>query len=228
MVALSETLLPFKIVAEGKLDLTDIRILKKLVEGNTVRDISEGLKIAEKTVANRLEAMEKNNIVVKRQCPIIDILRLYNYVFVAYVKLHLSAAIPEVATRAVPMTGASIPYTPSPPSWLEVLNAMKSSDEGLFKKIVRYAFVTMGTEWDVMLVITTQSIDEYTRFFSQLQQKGFIERVWGHTIVSYAGYHYDPISVPDLDEIEKGLESVANYLQKKGFEASPRDKGNTV
>ena len=93
------------------------------------------------------------------------------------------------------------------------------SDESLFNKIVRHAFVTMGTEWDLMLIISTQSIEEYTTFFSQLQQKGFIEKVWGNTIVSSAEYHFDPISVPDPSQIEGGLKIASDYLRnQKGLE----------
>jgi DNA-binding Lrp family transcriptional regulator len=221
--------IPFRILEEGKVDLTDIRILQALIEGSRITDVASRVGVAEKTVANRLEAMEKNGIILKKQCPVVDILRLYNYVFVAYVKVHLSAAIPEAATRGVAMSGTAVPYTPPPPSWHEVLDAIRKNDEALFKKIVRYAFVTMGTEWDVMLVISTQSIKEYAEFFSKLQKKGFIEKVEGHTIVSSAGYYYDPISVPDPDEIKSGLETAADYLQRqKGLEKNPEEKGNAT
>jgi len=218
--SLDETAIPFRIIQEGKVDLTDLRILKKLLEGKSLKDVSSEVGVAEKTVANRLAAMEKNEVILKKGGPIVDILHLYNYFFVAFVKLHLGAAIPEGGGRTHPITGAPMPPTPAPPSWLEVLDTMKRIDKELFAKIVRYAFVTMGTEYDIMLIISTQSIEEYTRFFSQLQRKGFIEKVWGHTVVSYAGYHYDPIAIPDPDEVEAGLRRTGTFLAKqKGLDS---------
>ncbi len=207
---------PFKIMEEGKLDLTDLSILKKLLEGKTIKQVSKELQIVEKTVSNRLDSMERNHLLVKRQAPIVDILQLYNYLFITYVKIHLSAAIPEITTgtRPTPIPGATVRSTPPPPSWLEMLTAIENTDKELFQKLVRYAFVVMGTEWDLVLIMSTQSIEEYTKFFSQLQSKGFIEKVEGHTVVTYAGYHYDPIAVPDPEEVVEGLKHVQKFLTR--------------
>jgi DNA-binding Lrp family transcriptional regulator len=208
-------IIPFRIAEDGKVDLTDLCILEKLIDGKSIRDVAEELHIAEKTVSNRLDSMERNKLIVKKQAPIVDILQLYNFLFITYVKVHLSAAIAEAAMRTNPLAGMPpVPSTPAPPSWLEVLEAIKETDKQLFSKIVRYAFVVMGTEWDLVLIISTQSIEEYTRFFSQLQHRGFIEKVLGQPIVSFAGYHYDPIAVPDSTELVEGLKQMQKFLVK--------------
>jgi len=205
---------PFRIIENGKVDCIDLKILKGMIDQKSLRDIATEIGVAEKTVFNRLEDMQNNKIIQKRSVPAVDILQLYNFVFITYVKLKLSAAIPEVASDTSKSLSHIAP-TPVPPAWEDSLQAIKSTDKVLFSKIVRCAFVVTGTEWDLALLISTQSLDEYTNFFAQLQKRGFIEKISGQQISTCAGYTFDPISVPDYEEFSKGLEQTRKYLSIK-------------
>lgn len=214
--------IPSKILEEGNLDLFDLKILQGMVEGKTQKEIAMETDSVERTVRSRIDALESKGIIIKgkRQIPLVDIFKLWNHVFITHIKLHLPSAVPMTARHEL----ARVIPTPPPPAWFDALEEMKR-DNPLFDKIVRYAFAMMGTEYDMLLIITTQSIDEYAEFFDNLQRKtGIIEKVWGTRVVERAGYHYDPIAVPNPDDAEESLISIKDSFDQALRRIKKREK----
>jgi len=191
--------IPHKIIKDNTLDRVDYRILYGLCKGMTYKEIAEYAGVSEKVVNDRIASLEKAKVLIRRSYPLIDISRIWNHIYFAQVKLQLAA----------PLRLAGYPY---PPAWEEVINSFKKVDPERFERLVRFAMVPFGTEYDVILLITAQSLDEYSRFFSALQQQRNIERVWGTEAVPLAGIYYNPVSIPPPEEIEM---TVKQMLESK-------------
>ncbi|MFX0202583.1 MAG: helix-turn-helix transcriptional regulator [Candidatus Hodarchaeota archaeon] len=198
---------PHKIL-EKNMDVVDVAVLHRALKGESYKSISKALGIAERSVRNKLNRIEAKGVIDKgkQQVPSFDTISLWEYVFVTFVKLHLPAAVPPVTPQ--PPLGPVTP-TPIPPGWLGAIDELRRNNP-LYDKLVRSAFVLIGTEYDVILLITTQSKDEYAKFCSILQGKGIIEKIWGSMVVEWAGYTWNPLAVPDPEEMESSMRHVSS------------------
>jgi DNA-binding Lrp family transcriptional regulator len=187
---------------KSKISSLDLKILNEMVKGKRLGEVAQETGITEKTVRNHIQALEDKGVIVRgrENIPLIDIFKVWNHVFVTNIKLHLPSAIPVAGRAESPFATP----TPAPPAWFDAIKKLKEIP--LFNKLVRYAFAMFGTEYDLMLIITSQSFDEYADFSNELQKRtGLIEKVWGTRVIEVATYHYDPISVPDPKEEEESL-----------------------
>jgi DNA-binding Lrp family transcriptional regulator len=201
---------PHKILQRG-LDGLDLSILELALRGEKHVSIAKTLKIHERTVRERLRRLEMKKVIEegRQEVPLVDSVALWEYVFVTYLKLHLSAAVLPAPEKVVEI--GQVHPTPPPPGWLGILDKLREGNP-LYDKLVRCAFVLTGTEYDAILLITTQSRDEYAEFCSILQQKGFIEKVWGSMAVEWAGYTWNPLAVPDPTEVRQSMSSASDSL----------------
>jgi len=206
---------------ENKISILDLKILDAMIRGNRPGEVAQKTGSTEKTVRNHIRALESSGVILRgrENVPLVDILKVWNHVFVTHIKLHLPSAIPVAGRAESPF----VTPTPAPPAWFDAIKKIQEIPK--FKKIVRYAFAMFGTEYDLMLIITSQSFDEYADFSNELQKRtGLIEKVWGTRVVEMATYHYDPISVPEPKEEEEALrhtkESIDEALSSPGKNGS--------
>jgi len=187
--------IPHKIIKENILDRVDYRILYGLCEGMTYKEIAEYAGVSEKVVNDRIASLEDAKILIRRSFPLIDISRIWNHIYFAQVKLQLAAPV-------------RIAGIPSPPAWEVILSRFQEVSREKFKRLVRFAMIPFGTEYDVILLVTAQSLDEYSKFFSDLQKETNIERVWGSEAVPLAGIYFNPVAIPPPEEIETSAKQV--------------------
>jgi len=189
--------IPFRLIEDNSLSIEDVIILRGLCDGKTYKQIAEEAGVSEKVVNDRISSMEQQQILIKRSVPLIDISKIWNHIYMGQIKLQLATP--------VRLAGVS-----APPAWKEILRKIKENPRvsPLFNKLVRMAFIPFGTEYDVILIVTAQSLDEYSTFFEELQKEHNIERVWGAEAVPLGGLHFSPVYVPDIEEIEKSLDAM--------------------
>lgn len=196
----------------SKLNLVDLEILCGMLEGKSYDEIANELREKGYTIADtksklmaRLKCLEEKRVVLRRSIPLIDITKVYNHIYITLVKLHLAATVPITPPPLEGIMIQTVTPTPPPPAWSEAISEMRKST-GLFEKHVRYAYALVGTEWDVILVVSVQSVEEYSRFIEEIQRKtGMIDKVWGMRVIESADYQFNPISLPDPKEIEVAL-----------------------
>jgi len=181
--------IPYKIIKENALDRINYRILYGLCQGMKYSEIANYAGVSEKVVNDRITSLENAKILIRRSFPLIDISRIWNHIYFAQVKLQLAAPV-------------RIAGVPAPPAWEAILASFEKVDPAMFKRLVRFAMIPFGTEYDVILLVTAQSLDEYTKFFSSLQKETNIERVWGTEAVPLAGIYFNPVNLPPPEEIE--------------------------
>jgi len=187
--------IPNRLIEENLLDYKDYRVLHGLCEGRTYKEIAEYVGVSEKVVNDRIRFMEESKILLRRSFPLIDLIRIWNHVYLAQVKLQLAA----------PVRLAGIP---APPAWEDIISTFQKIGRERFNSLVRFAFVPFGTEYDLILLVTAQSLDEYSKFFADLQREANIERVWGSEAVPLAGMHFNPIGIPDPEMIETSIKEM--------------------
>lgn len=188
----SGSAIPYRLLEENVLNNRDYRILWGLCQGKSYKEIASYVKVSEKVVNDRINFLEHTKILLKRAFPLIDITRIWNHVYMAQVKLQLA-------------TPLSIPGYPAPPAWKEIIKKFESLDPRRFENLVRFAFVPFGTEYDVILLITAQSLAEYVEFFSDLRKSSNVERIWGTEAIPLAGTYFNPVSIPSPEEIEASV-----------------------
>lgn len=190
--------IPSRLLEDNLLDSKDYRILHGLCEGKTYKEIAEYAGVSEKVVNDRIRFMEESKVLLRRSSPLIDLMRVWNHVYLAQVKVALSSPVRIAGVSA-------------PPAWDVIIDKFKECvGPERFNSLVRFAFVPFGTEYDLVLLVTAQSLDEYSKFFADLQKSANIERVWGTEAVPLAGMQFNPVGIPDPKEVETSIKELLN------------------
>ena len=198
----------FRILESG-MDKTDIKIVEKLMQNQTAlqralietasRELSKELNLDPREIKRRIEKLMKAEI-FRNFAPIIDPMKIWNYVYFIFVKADLSP----------PLIGVPIEY---PSSWSDLIERIKElrKKSDLARTMIRYAFPLQGTEWDILLLVTTNERENLLKLCNEIVGSKFVEKIWSFSPVEGAGYVYEPIVVPQEEEYERLF---ADYITK--------------
>jgi DNA-binding Lrp family transcriptional regulator len=179
-----------------------IAILQELSEEKNYEEIAENIRAKLKIeidgegVREKVEEMREQGV-IKGIAPIVDPLKIWNHMYFVFVK----------ASLAPPIIGVDMEY---PKGWrdlCEMTHALIEEDV-LAKKIVRQMYALQGTEWDMLLKITTNDMGELRELCEKITSCGFIEKVWSFEPVKGAKHYFDPIGIPSVDDITEGIKNI--------------------
>ena len=184
-------------------------ILQGLFEEKNYKAIAENiraeLKIAmdEKGVQEKVERMRKDGV-IKKIAPIVDPLKVWNHIYFVFVK----------ASLAPPIVGVEIQY---PAGWGELCDMLYEliEKDALAKKIVRQMYALQGTEWDLLLMVTTDDMGDLRDLCEKITSSGFIEKVWSFEPVKGANHYFNPIGIPSVSDIKEGIEYIKSLSKEK-------------
>ncbi|MEM3555611.1 MAG: Lrp/AsnC family transcriptional regulator [Candidatus Micrarchaeia archaeon] len=196
----------WKKVIREKLDEVDLRILKLLLAGRDltdreVSDIAKKLRINKDEVKDRISILSKKGVILKTNSALIDPIKLWDEYLIVMVKANLSP----------PVIGVEINY---PRGWTEIIEKLKETERELGINIIRQAYALQGTEWDLLLIITTQDLNEYQEFGETLIKQGWIEKIWSIRPFELKGkWFFDPVEVPSPMEYVKNVKLPLKHLK---------------
>ena len=201
-----------KRIIEKNIDMTDLKILDALTgddlsekfERHVTEELSKTLDISSDEIEQRVGRLKERDV-IKKFGAIVDPLKVWDHILFTLVKISL----------APPLVEESIEEG-YPKGWIDVgkmVNDFVTNDE-LAKKIVRESYTLIGTEWDLMIVTSTNDLNEHREMFEKLVSMGFISMARTFNPIEGAPYVYNPIAVPPPEEVEEALGELKEYLEK--------------
>jgi len=194
-----------KIIGE-RVDEVDLRILSLLIGGRDlteqeISNIAKKLRVNKEEVKDRISILSKKGIILKMNSALVDPIKLWDEYLIVMIKANLSP----------PVVGVEINY---PRGWTEIIEKLKETERRLGINIIRQAYALQGTEWDLLLIVTTQDMNEYQEFGENLIKQGWIEKIWSIRPFELKGkWTFDPVEVPSPMEYIKNVKLPVKHLK---------------
>lgn len=203
--------IPRKLI-EKEIDVKDVEILNKLTnpkflgefEGEIVQKLAKECKIAVEEAKQRVKAL-KDKGVIHNFSAVVDQLKVWDNMIFTFVKVSLSPPLIEESMAEKYPTG-----------WVEIGKVLEDfiENDDTAKKILREAYTLIGTEWDLLMITSTNDLNEHREMFERLTRKGFISMARSMFPIEGAPYIYRPISCPPVEEVKRALEEIKKRLEK--------------
>ena len=178
---------------ENELDKKDIELLNILAlerkfTKEEVDEFAKELKVSKEEVRKRIKALKDKKILIEEKVGIIDPMMIWDGYYIMLIK---SSIIPPLISKDIQF----------PTGWrIETyLERLKRREKEMGLRIIRQAYCLQGTEWDILLIISAPSQDEFVEFFDGLVKEGWIKKGWSLIPVELGkNWIFDPIEVPPV------------------------------
>lgn len=201
-----------KRIIENEIEAKDVEILNKLTdpkflgefEGEIVRKLATECEISVEEAEKRIKAL-KDKEIVKGFSALVDPLKIWDNRLFTFVKVSLSPPLVEESI--------AVRY---PTSWVDIGEILREfvEEDDIAKKILREAYTLIGTEWDLLIITTTNDISEWREMIERLIGMGFVSMAWSVLPMEGAPYIFRPISCPSVEEVKSALEEIKKRLKK--------------
>lgn len=181
----------YRKLTEAEVDKKDIEILdylsqeKKFTEKD-YEEIGEKVGINPSEVKDRLNTLREKKILLKDNVSILDQLKIWDGYYIVLVKAAIQPPVIGIETKF--------------PTGLQINNyidGLKQVEKEMKINLIRHAYVLQGTEWDIILIVSAKSQNEYVEFVSKVAKQGWVSKTWSFTPVELGGdWIFDPISSP--------------------------------
>jgi len=178
---------------ENELDEKDVELLNVLASErkfteDEIKDFSRELKIPVQEVKKRIEVLKKKKILLEDKVSMIDPMKIWDSYYIMLVK---ASIVPPIISKEIEF----------PTGWrIETyLERLKRREKEMGLEMIRQAYCLQGTEWDILLIITAPSQDEFVEFFDGLAKEGWMAKGWSFIPVELGeNWIFDPIEVPPV------------------------------
>ena len=188
---------------ENELDEKDVELLNILASerkfsDKEIEEFSQKLKIDKEEVRKRVKNLKDKKILIEEKVGIIDPMMVWDGYYIVLVK---AAIVPPIISKEIEFpTGWRIE------TYLERLTR-KEKEMGL--DMIRQAYCLQGTEWDILLIITAPSQDEFVEFMDKLAKEGWISKGWSFTPVEFGkNWIFDPIAMPPSQMFKERVKKI--------------------
>jgi DNA-binding Lrp family transcriptional regulator len=192
---------------ENELDEKDVELLniladeRKFEEGE-VKGFAVKLKLSAQEVRKRIDVLKEKKILLQDKVSVIDPMMVWDAYYILLIK---ASIVPPIISKDVEF----------PTGWrIETyLERLKKREKETGLRIIRQAYCLQGTEWDILLIVSAPSQDDFIEFFDALAKEGWITKGWSFTPVELGkNWIFDPIEMPQVEIFQ---ERVAKIKIKK-------------
>ena len=189
----------------NRIDPVDLFVLEKLSQGEdpsskaVLGELNDrfGISLTRRDIEARIERLQTEEVVLRRKTVLVDPTKLYDYVFLIFIKLHL----PSMVSRATT-------------TWDTATQTILEINER-YNSPVKILFTILGWgEYDLAGIVYVDDQDEYYRFQKELTQQGFIEKYDTKTVHQGVRFYFEPVSIPDVEQSREQLEEYRVVLSK--------------
>jgi DNA-binding Lrp family transcriptional regulator len=193
----------YRKLTEAGVDKKDIEILSELAKErkfteSEYKDIASKVGISVGEVKKRLEALKNKKILLKDRVSILDQVRIWDGYYIVQIKAAIQPPVIGMATKF-------------PTGWVinDYLEGLRAIEKEMKVDMIRHAYSTQGTEWDLLLIVSAKSQKEYVEFFSKVAKQGWISKGWSIIPVELGDkWVFDPISSPNPKDIVQIKEEI--------------------
>ena len=193
----------YRKLTEAGVDKKDIEILdilaseKKFTEKD-YQEIGKKAGISSAEAKKRINALREKKILLKDRVSILDQVKIWDGYYIVLVKAAIQPPVIGMATKFP--TGWSIN---------DYLGGLRQVEKEMGIDMIRHAYATQGTEWDILLIVSSKSQKEYVDFIGRVAKQGWISKVWSMTTVELGDkWIFDPISTPNPKKIIQSTEKI--------------------
>jgi len=188
---------------ENELDEKDVELLNILTEErkftkDEISNFSNKLKISTKEVKRRINILRKKKILLEDKVSVIDPMRVWDGYYIMLIK---ASIVPPIISKEIDF----------PTGWRieNYLDRLKRKEKEMGIRIIRQAYCLQGTEWDVLLIISAPSQDDFVSFFDEVAKEGWMRKGWSFTPVELGGnWVFDPIEVPSVEIFRERVKKI--------------------
>jgi len=188
---------------ENELDEKDVELLNILAEErkftkDEISNFSNKLKISTKEVKRRINILRKKKILLEDKVSVIDPMRVWDGYYIMLIK---ASIVPPIISKEIDF----------PTGWRieNYLDRLKRKEKEMGIRIIRQAYCLQGTEWDVLLIISAPSQDDFVSFFDEVAKEGWMRKGWSFTPVELGGnWVFDPIEVPSVEIFRERVKKI--------------------
>lgn len=190
------------------LDEKDARLLYALSRerkfgDDDIRAIAKDSGVTFAEAKERLEKLRDKKILLKDRVSILDQIRIWDGYYIALIKAAIKPPVIGMETKFP--TGWNVD---------DYLEGLRKVEKELGLDIIRHAYTLQGTEWDILLISSVSSQDEFAEFLGKAAKQGWITKTWSFLPVEYGEkWIFDPIASPNPSDYS--AETVKNVLWKK-------------
>jgi len=203
---------------EGRKDLTleekellDEKERKQwLREGASITTLDKMIKkelnidITRPEVERRIEKLARDGILLSLHSLVIDPSKLFDHIAHIYLKIPIYSPV-----RA---PGATLGW------WESVKTIWAADKESKLGEsptdIIRLAGVVEGTgDYDLILLVYTNDMEEISRFLRKLTDAGLIEKSMTQRIWAPTGVKFDPIRIPEFETYSQTISKYAEVIE---------------
>lgn len=197
----------YRKLTEAGVDKKDVEILWELAKERPFSDgelaeIGKKVGLNPEEVKKRIGSLRSKKILLKDRVSILDQVKIWDGYYIALVKAAIQPPIIGMETRF-------------PTGWVikDYLVGLKKVEKEMGVDLIRHAYNLQGTEWDLLLIVSSRSQIEYVDFMGRVAKQGWISKGWSMTPVELGeDWVFDPVSSPRSEEI---AESKKNVLTSK-------------
>ena len=196
----------YKKLVEAGVDKKDVEILSELAEEKkfSEKDYEEiaakiGLNAGE--VKKRIETLKTKKILLKDRVSILDQLKIWDGYYIVLVKAAIQPPVIGMETKF-------------PTGWMvqNYTTELKKVEKEMGVDMIRHAYNLQGTEWDLLLIVSSASQKQYVNFMGKLAKQGWMIKGWSMTPVEFGNeWIFDPISAPNPAKITESKENVLTH-----------------
>lgn len=188
---------------EQELDEKDVELLNILAaerkfEEDEIKYFAKKLKISTQKIKKRIEILKKKKIILQDNVSIIDPLKIWDSYYIMLVK---ASVVPPIISKDIEF----------PTGWrIETyLQRLKRREKEMGIKMIRQAYCLQGTEWDILLILSVPSQDEFVEYFDGLAKEGWMVKGWSFTPIELGeNWIFDPIEVPSMKLFNERIKKI--------------------
>ena len=188
---------------ENELDEKDVEFLNILAQERKftkeeINGFSKELKVSKEEVKKRIKSLKDKKILVEEKVGVIDPMMVWDSYYIMLVK---SSIIPPIISKDIEF----------PTGWRikTYLERLKRKEKEMGVRMIRQAYCLQGTEWDILLIVSASSQDEFVGFFDGLAKEGWIAKAWSLIPVELGkNWIFDPIEVPPVKLFKERVKKI--------------------
>lgn len=193
----------YRKLTEAGVDKKDVEILSELAKerkftSEDYKDIASKVGLSANEVKKRIGALSDKKILLKDRVSILDQVRIWDGYYIVQIKAAIQPPVIGMETKF-------------PTGWVinDYLEGLRNVEKEMGVNMIRHAYSTQGTEWDLLLIVSAKSQKEYVEFFSRVAKQGWMSKGWSIIPVELGNrWVFDPISSPNPKEIEQIKEEI--------------------
>jgi DNA-binding Lrp family transcriptional regulator len=185
----------------NQLSETDVKVLNYLTKPKNLSEdeiekIANELKITKEEVKKSIKKLKEKNIIVAEKVTTINPLNVFDRIYLTFLKVRIEPPIYR-------------PPDSYPTGWeskFYVNEILKIDREILKTNIVRAILLLKGTEWDILMITYTNSLEELTKLCSKIAQTGWVKASHTVTVIPISSFvEFEPINFDYDKEYKEGV-----------------------